>query len=74
MTELDELQAELNVLKAAKSKQLTGTATKSVSGDGDSIQFADVSIRQMNIEITRIGRRIKTLSGRGSIVYNGVGR
>jgi len=74
MTEIEELQAELKALKAAKSKRLLGTATKMVSGDGDSIQFADVSIPQMNKEITRITRRINTLNGRGRIVYSGVGR
>ncbi len=66
MTELEEAQAELTALKAAKNKRLLGTATQSVSGDGDSITFASVSIQQMNAEITRLTRRIRALGGRGS--------
>ena len=73
MTELEELQAELKLLKAAKSKRLLGAATQSVGGDGDSITFAAVSIPQMNKEMTRITRRIKALQGNGRIVYRGVG-
>lgn len=65
MTELQEAKAELAALKAAKSKRLLGTATQSVSGDGDSITFAAVSIPQMNAEITRLTRRIRALGGGG---------
>lgn len=73
MTELEELQAELKQLKAAKSKRLLGVATQSVGGDGDNITFATVSIPQMNKEITRLTRRINALQGKGGIVYRGVG-
>lgn len=66
MTELEEVTAELAALKSAKTKRLLGTATQSVSGDGDSISFATVSIPQMNAEITRLTRRIRALGGRGS--------
>lgn len=66
MTELDEAKAELAALQKAKSQRLQGTAAQTVSGDGDSITFANVSISQMNTEITRLKRRIRMLSGRGS--------
>lgn len=75
MTELEEAQAELTALKTAKKKRLLGTATQSVSGDGDSITFASVSIQQMNAEITRLTRSIRALSSkRGGITANPVPR